>query len=178
MSQHVRKMLAVAVLLLTLAAVASAQTFYPRTDDFGFDKTTAIISWHGSDPANPPYPYEMGSVALGSQPGIVIPWQLGYLNNGYLVPCNPLVWGNDTWIIGDGTHNGDTYTRPASTTCPYFTGEYGTSGNSSNILDGFSVTVKYVRTISQVCGRGGCHKVITDTLQGGMGTAQQSLISP
>jgi hypothetical protein len=171
-----RSCIATLLLLVASAFASSAQTFSPRTDTFTFDNTSSIVSWDGSDPNNPPYPYEMGFVDLGNQPGIGIPWQLGYLNNGYLVPCNPLVWGSDTWVVGDGTHNGDTYTRPASTSCPYFTGEYGTSGNSSNILDSFSVVVKYVRTIRRVCSRGGCHNNITDTLVGGTGEAVQSYI--
>jgi hypothetical protein len=172
-----QKMLAVATLLLALAVGASAQTFSPRTDAFAFDATTAITSWDGSDPANPPYPYEMGSVNINTPSGIDIPWQLGYLNNGYLVPCDPIAWGSKIWVIGNGTHNGDTYILPGSATCSYFTGEYGTSGNSANILDGFSVAVKYTRQFHTSCGRGGCHTVPVDTLQGGTGTAQQTLIN-
>ena len=152
-----------------------AQTFYPRTDTFAFDKTNAITSWNGSDPANPPYPYEMGSVSLGNQSGIAIPFQLGYLNNGDLEPCDPITWGAKTWIIGNGTHSGDTYTLPGSAACPYFTGEYGTSGNSSKTHDSFSVTVTYVRTLRRVCYRGGCTTQVTDTEQGGMGTAEQTV---
>ena len=145
---------------------------------------SAITSWDGSDPANPPYPYAMGAVCLTTQcgggygSGIEIPFQLGYLNNGYLNPCNPITLSAKTWVIGDGTHNGDTFIVTGSALCPYFTGEYGTSGNSYNILDGFSVTVQYVRTFYKSCGRTGCHTFPRDTLQGGTGVAQQTEINP
>jgi hypothetical protein len=166
-----------AVLFLALSVSMFAQTFQPRSDTFVFDSRGLINSWDGSDPANPPYPYAMGSINL-TTPGIVVPWELGYLNNGYLVPCDPIVYGPITWVIGDGTHSGDTYTKPGATTCPYFTGEYGSSGNSWNILDGFSVTVTYVRQFVRSCYRGRCHNYVNDVLQGGNGTLSQTEINP
>jgi hypothetical protein len=165
--------------LLTLSVPLCAQnlTFYPRTDTFVFDKAGEITSWDGSDSANPPYPYSMGSVNLSSPfPGIDIPFQLGYLNNGFLQPCDPIAWEAKVWVIGDGTHKGDTYTLSGSTACPYFTGEYGASGNSYNIADSFSVVATYVRNFIKTCGHGHCIVLPKDTLSGGTGVAQQKEI--
>ena len=175
---------ALSLLFLLMSTAMFAQTFSPRTDTFVFNNQSAITSWDGSDPANPPYPYGMGAVCLtsicggGYGSGIEIPFQLGYLNNGFLSPCNALTFSGKTWVIGDGTHNGDTYVITGSTLCPYFTGEYGTSGNSYNILDGFSVSVKYVRNFQRLCGRTGCHLFPVDMLQSGTGVAQQTEIVP
>jgi hypothetical protein len=185
------------LMFLMLAALAGfAQgpdyTFYPRTDNFTFDKTRTIVSWNGSDPSNPPYPHEMGAVGLDNNGigSIDIPWQLGavtsdngvttsgYLNNGYLAPCNFSAWGPKSWVIGDGTHAGDTFMVTASTLCPYFTGEYGSAGNSYNISDGFSATATYVRTFKKSCNRGRCTTFPVDTLTGGTGTTQQIKIDP
>jgi len=168
---------------LLLPCHSKAQTpSYPvlLSDTFTFDKTTAIISWDGSDPANPPYPYQMGGVILNNVgiSGIDVPFQLGYLNNGFLEPCNPAAWGVKTWTIGDGTNAGDTYTVSASTTCPYFTGEYGNYENSNNRLDGFSITATYVRTFKRTCGRYRCVTFPVDTLQGGTGTITEWDITP
>ena len=173
------------VILAMLAVVsvgASAQTFQPRTDTFTFNAQSAITSWDGSDPANPPYPYAMGAVGLTSQFGggygsaVDIPFELGYLNNGYLNPCDPITFSGKTWTVGDGTHSGDSFYVTGATTCPYFTGEYGSSGNSSNILDGFSVKATYVRTFVRVCGRYSCKLSPRDTLSGGTGVAEQVVI--
>jgi hypothetical protein len=174
--------LAIAVLLLS--GISIAQTFSPRADSFVFNAQSAITSWDGSDPANPPYPYAMGVVCLTTQcgggygSGIEIPFELGYLNNGFLNPCNAITFSPKTWIIGDGTHNGDTFVVTGSTLCPYFTGEYGTSGNSYNILDGFNITATYVRQFFKSCSRYGCRLVPRDTLSGGIGVAQQTEINP
>src|ERR1700758_1822376 len=134
----IKKFITLAVLAVACCLPSYAQTFSARTDTFVFDKTSAITSWNGSAP----YPYHMGAVILTGPngPGIIIPFELGYLNNGYLVPCDPIAWSAKTWVIGTGANNGDTYVVSGSTTCPYFTGEYGTSGNSADVLDGFSVT--------------------------------------
>jgi hypothetical protein len=170
-----------AVLLLSFACVAQTSGLYPpQSTTFTFDQTTAITSYNGSDPANPPYPDDMGSVNLSNpNPGIDVPWQLSYLNNGYLQPCDPLQWGAKVWILGDGTHAGDKYTLSAVTSCPYFTGEYGSYGDSTNILDGFSVTATYVRSFVRSCGRYNiCHTFPVDKLQGGTGEVTQTLINP
>jgi hypothetical protein len=172
------------LLFLLLVTSVLAQTFSPRTDTFAFNNQSAITSWNGSDPSNPPYPYGMGAVCLTTQcgggygSGIEIPFELGYLNNGFLSPCDPITFSPKTWVIGDGTHSGDAFIVTGSTLCPYFTGEYGSSGNSGNILDGFSVTVKYVRQFQRFCGRTGCHNLPVDTLQSGTGVAQQTEITP
>jgi len=169
------------LLLLVMSSLSFAQQadFQPRSDTFTFNAQSSITTWDGSDPANPPYPYHMGSVNLTNPfPGINVPFELGYLNNGGLEPCDPLAWGTKTWIIGTGTKTGDSYVIPASTTCPYFTGEYGTYLNSENFLDGFNILVAYIRTFHTVCGRFvGCHQVPSDAVSGGTGTVTQTDIS-
>ena len=171
--------IAVLAVLLSFVTVAKAQTV-ALSNTFVFNNTSQITSWDGSDPANPPYPSEMGAVSLNSSFGggygsaIDVPFQLGYLNNGYLSPCNPIAFGPKTWTVGNGTHTGDTFTVSGSTTCPYFTGEYGTYENSNNRLDGFSVTATYVRTAHTACRFGRCTAYYTDTLQGGTGTVTDS----
>jgi hypothetical protein len=168
--------------LLFVTNQAKAQTV-SLSNTFVFNANSQITSWDGSDPANPPYPYEMGAVSLNSSFGsgygsaIDVPFQLGYLNNGYLSPCNPIAFGQKVWTIGNGTHTGDTFTVSGSTTCPYFTGEWGTYENSNNRLDGFSVTATYVRTSHTACRYGRCTTYYTDTLQGGSGTVTDSTIN-
>lgn len=167
---------------LLLAVSAKAQTV-SFSDTFAFNNNSQITSWNGSDPANPPYPYEMGAVSLNSSFGggygsaIDVPFQLGYLNNGYLSPCNPIAFGAKVWTKGDGTHTGDTFSVSGSATCPYFTGEYGNYENSNNRLDGFSVTANYIRTAHTACRYGRCTTYYTDTLQGGTGTVTDSTIN-
>jgi hypothetical protein len=177
-----RALLAVAVLLSFVAVSAKAQTL-SFSDAFVFNSASQITSWNGSDPANPPYPGEMGYVSLNRSFGggygsaIDVPFQLGFLNNGYLSPCDPIAFGPRKWTIGDGTHSGDTFNVSGSTTCPYFTGEYGTYDNSNNRLDGFSVTASYVRTVHTSCRYGRCTTYYTDTLQGGTGIVTDSTIN-
>jgi len=188
------KRIALALAALVLAAAGARAQNYPVhiSDTFSFDGTTAIIAYDGVTPANPPngaqaqFPYYMGAVELNNVgiSGISVPYDLndsrgyGYLNNGYLQPCDGVAWGAKTWTIGDGTHAGDTYQVSASTTCPYFTGEYGTYENSNNRLDGFNVTATYVRTFVRTCGRYRCTTNPKDTLQGGTGTITEWDITP
>ena len=135
-----RALLAAAVLMLSfVTASAKAQTVV-LSGAFVFNSNSQITSWNGSDPATPPYPNEMGAVSLYSSFGggygsaIDVPSQLGFLNNGYLSPCNPISFGPKTWTSGSGTQSGDKYTVSGSTTCPYFTGEYGNYDNSDQLL--------------------------------------------
>jgi len=188
-----------AIVSLGFAGTAGAQTTtYPvlLSNTFTFSgyptsqpgTVVSITSYDGNTPANPPdgaqaqFPYHMGSVELSNAgiSGISVPFELGYLNNGDLEPCDPGQWGAKNWIVGDGSLNTPgTYTVTASTTCPYFTGEWGTYLNSNNRLDGFNVTATYTREIVPSCGRFGCrgfHPV--DTLQGGTGTITEWDITP
>ena len=173
-----KKFAAVLTFLVLLALPAFSQTFKTQSNNFTFDKNQSIVTWDGSDLNNPPYPDEMGSVSFtGNQQGIVVPFQLNYLNNGYLVPCNPLSFGQITWTKGNGTHSGDTYIKPGTTTCPYFTGEYGTYEDSNNTYDGFSVVAQYVRTFVLTHPR--FHPPVlvpVDTLQGGTGVITQTVV--
>lgn len=105
-----------------------------------------------------------------------VPFQLGYLNNGYL-SCDPLVWQPKLWSIGDGTHNGDVFSVAGITTCPYYTGEYGTDFNSNNRLEGFSVIANYTVVEHRSCYRGRCINYFTNVLQGGTGTVTDSTIN-
>jgi hypothetical protein len=171
------------VALMLFAVSAKAQTVV-LSDTFTFNSASQITSWNGSDPLNPPYPGEMGAVSLNTSFGggygsaIDVPFQVGdFLNNGYLSPCNPIAFGPKTWTIGNGTHSGDTFNVSGGTTCPYFTGEYGTYDNSNNRLDGFSVTASYVRTVHTACRYGRCTTYYTDTLEGGTGTVTDSTIN-
>jgi hypothetical protein len=153
------------------------------SDTFVFDKNQAITSWDGSDPANPPYPYAMGSVSLQTSFGgsygsaIDVPFELGYLNNGFLAPCDPLVWQPKVWTTGDGTHDGDTFSQSGSTTCPYFTGEWGTYQNSNNRLDGFSVIADYRHTNFPYYYHGRKYNNFRDILEGGTGTVTDTIIN-
>lgn len=178
-----RKLILAVIVMLSLFAVQVRAQTVVLSDTFAFDNNSQITSWNGSDPANPLYPGEMGAVSLTSSFGggygsaIDVPWQFGFLNNGYLSPCNPIVFGPKTWTAGNGTHSGDVYNVSGSTTCPYFTGEYGNDYNSENRLDGFSVTATYVHTVHTSCSRGRCVNYFIDTLQGGTGTVTDSTIN-
>ena len=155
------------------------------SDTFVFDKNSQITSWDGSDPSAPPYPGDMGAVSLRTSFGgsygsaIDAPFQLGYLNNGFLAPCDPLTLGPKVWTIGDGTNIGDTFTQYGATTCPYFTGEWGTYNNSNNRLDGFSVDATY--TIVQgprTCPRfKPCYYPHITVLTGGTGMITDMIIN-
>jgi hypothetical protein len=175
-----RALLAAAVLMLSfVTASAKAQTVV-LSGAFVFNSNSQITSWNGSDPATPPYPNEMGAVSLYSSFGggygsaIDVPSQLGFLNNGYLSPCNPISFGPKTWISGSGTQSGDKYTVSGSTTCPYFTGEYGNYDNSNNLLAGFSIMATYVHTGHTSCRYGRCVTYYIDVLQGGTGTVTET----
>src|ERR1700739_939331 len=178
-----RALLAAAVLMLSFVPVSTKAQTVSFSDTFAFNNNSQITSWNGSDPSNPPYPSEMGAVSLNSSFGggygsaIDVPWQFGFLNNGYLSPCNPIAFGSKVWTKGDGTHTGDAFSVSGSTTCPYFTGEYGSYDNSNNRLEGFSVTASYVRTVHTVCRYGKCTTYYVDGLQGGSGTVTDSTIN-
>jgi hypothetical protein len=177
-------MLAVFALLVVGATFVKAQPGdVVRSATFTFNSNSAITSWNGSDLANPPYPYEMGSVSLQTAFGgsygsaIDVPWQLGFLNNGFLNPCDSIVWEAKKWVTGDGTHAGDTFTVSGSTTCPYFTGEYGPDSPSANLLDGFSVTALYVVRQQRTCSRYRCYTYFVNVLQGGAGIVEETTIN-
>jgi hypothetical protein len=169
--------------LAVLVAVPSYAQTVALSAAFTFNSSSQIVSWNGSDPSNPPFPYEMGAISLNSSfgggygSGLDVPFQLGFLNNGFLSPCNPIAFGAKVWTNGTGTRTGDTFTVSGSTTCPYFTGEWGTYENSNNRLDGFSVTASYVRTSHTACRYGRCTTYYTDTLQGGSGVVTDSTIN-
>jgi len=188
------KLLAIAVLLFAVAAQVQAQvppanfTFAgtPILPNGTMNACSGILTWNGSDPANPPYPYEMGAICLhAGDPNtpngasyLDVPFQLGFLNNGYLAGCNPLAWGAKVFTIGDGTHNGDAFVVPGTTTCPYYTGEWGTYDNSNNLLVGWSVVASYTVVKRTTCNRGRCTTWLTNVLTGGSGTVQETLLTP
>ncbi len=175
-----RGLLAIGLLALLVLSTpsAKAQTVV-LSDNFTFNGTTpcsSITSWNGDPNA---YPEDRGSICLnqGDSYGgfgsfLDVPFQLGFLNNGYLAGCNPLAWGPKTFTIGDGTHNGDAFKVAGSTTCPYYTGEYG--GASNNLLVGFNVVASYTVVQHRSCNRGRCITYFTNVLQGGMGTVEQT----
>ena len=162
------------------ASTANAQTIV-LYDSFTFNGTTpcsSITSWNGDPNA---YPEDKGGICLGQGDSyggygssIDVPFQLGFLNNGYLAGCNPLAWSSKTFTIGDGTHNGDAFTVAGSTTCPYYTGEYG--GASDHLLAGFSVVASYTVVQHRSCYRGRCVTYFTNVLQGGTGIVEETQI--
>jgi hypothetical protein len=166
--------LAVLVIFCAVAISADAQAM-PSANAFTFNASSNIISWNGSDPANPPYPLDMGKVSLDTQFGggwgasISVPWQLGYLNHGELNDCLKITnWGPRVFTKGDGTHAGDTFTETGSTTCPYF--------NSNNLQDGFGVVASYIVKQNKSCGNGRCIYYFTYPLTGGTGTVTETVL--
>jgi hypothetical protein len=167
-------------LIVPSAPSANAQTVV-LYDNFTFNGTTpcsSITSWNGDTDA---YPEDMGGICLnqGDSYGgygsfLDVPFQLGFLNNGYLAGCNPLAWSPKRFTIGNGTHNGDAFTVAGSTTCPYYTGEYG--GASDNLLVGFNVVASYTVLQHRSCYRGRCITYFTNVLQGGTGTVEETRI--
>lgn len=184
-----RQLLAGSLFIFSFAIGASAQTV-TKSDTFTFT-TGAVISRYALPPScgaitewdgvTNAYPEEMGGVCLSIPGGygasIDVPFQLGYLNDGYLSPCDPISnWSAKTFTLGDGTHNGDVFTVTGSTTCPYFTGEYGTDYNSNNRLEGFSVTASYTVFKYASCYRGRCSTMTEYFLTGGTGMVTDSTI--
>jgi hypothetical protein len=179
------KLIWATVVLASLSAIPAAaqdRSHGGFSDQFTFDGTGAVVTWNGVANA---YYGDMGSVSIQSQFGggygsaIDVPWQLGYLNNGFLSPCDPMVPSAKVWTIGDGTHIGDAFTQHFATTCPYFTGEWGSYNNSTNRLDSFSVDANYVYVKGpRTCPRfKPCYYPIVVTLAGGSGTVTDSIIN-
>lgn len=184
-----RQLLAGLLFVFAFAIGASAQTVV-QSDTFTF-ATGAVISRYALPPscgaitawdgvANA-YPEEMGGVCLSIPGGygasVDVPWELGYLNNGYLDPCDPISnWGPKVFTHGNGTHSGDTFTVTGSTTCPDFTGEYGPDFNSDNRLEGFSVVASYTVFKYTACNFGRCGTTTEYFLTGGTGTVTDSTI--
>jgi hypothetical protein len=170
-----------AVLAMLMCAVGAKGQAVPSSDTFTFGGSTStcasITSWNG-DPNI--YALDRGAVCLHSSVGggygsaIEVPFQLGFLNNGFLVPCDPFTF-TKAWTSGDGTHDGDTFTLTGATTCPYFTGEYG--GYSDNLLDGFSVVASYTHVAHSYYYRGRKYTYFTDVLEGGTGMVSEALLS-
>jgi hypothetical protein len=164
---------------LTLSAVSAKAQTIVLSDNFTFNGTTpcsSITSWNGSSTI---YPEDMGSICLnqgdlygGYGSFLDVPSELGFLNNGYLAGCDPLAWGQKTFTLGDGTHNGDGFTVAGSTACPYYTGEYG--GSTSNLSVGFSVVASYTVMQHRSCYRGRCITYFTNVLEGGTGTVTEA----
>src|ERR1700675_1067051 len=150
----------------------------PLTPAGTIQPCSGITAWNGDTQA---YAQDMGSICLhqgdlygGSGSYLDVPWQLGFLNNGYLAGCNALTWDARIFSIGDGTHPGDAFTQAGSTTCPYYTGEYG--GDSDNILVSWSVVASYTVVQRRSCSRYRCTTYLTNVLLGGTGTVQESLL--
>jgi hypothetical protein len=171
-----KKLMAVVVLLL--AGITSKAQTTVLSDNFTFNGTTPcsnITQWNGVPNAYP----DMGSICLnqGDEYGgygsfLDVPFELGFLNNGYLAGCDPLVWDPKTFTIGDGTHNGDAFTVAGKTTCPYYTGEYGGSSNTLSV--GFSAVASYTVVQHRSCYRGSCITYFTSVLTGGTGTVKET----
>lgn len=174
------KLLAAALAAAIWFPIAAKAQAPPANFTFGPGAPcSAITSWNGVADA---YPQDMGAICLnqgdlygGYGSYIDVPWQLGFLNNGYLAGCDQIAWQPKVFTIGDGTHAGDAFTVAGSTTCPYYTGEYG--GVSDNLLDGFSVVASYTVVQRKTCGRYGCHTYLSNVLTGGTGTVTETLLT-
>jgi len=160
---------------LTLYAVSAKAQSIVLQDTFVFNGTTpcsGITSIDGNSTETGTICLNQGDTYGGYGSFLDVPFQLDYLNNGYLAGCDPLAWGQKNWTLGDGTHNGDTFSVSGSTTCPYYTGEYG--GASNNLLVGFSVVANYTIVEHRSCNRGRCINYFTNVLQGGTGTVTET----
>ena len=168
--------------LLVVGTTLSAQSVVKSaTFTFGSPASSTatcfpITSWNGVPDA---YPEDMGAMCpnQGDPNGgygsfLDVPFQLGFLNNGYLAGCNPLTWGQKTFTTGDGTHAGDAFTQPAITSCPYYTGEYG--GSSNNLSVGWSIVANFTVVKHTYCGRYGCHSFLSNVLTGGTGMVSET----
>jgi uncharacterized protein YceK len=163
---------------LTLSGVSAKAQTVVLSDTFTFNGTIPCSTITSLDGSTAGYPNSIGTICLnqGDPSGgygsfLDVPFQLGYLNNGYL-SCDPLAWQPKLWTLGDGTHNGDTFSVTGSTTCPYYTGEYG--GSSNNLSIGFSVVANYTVVEHRSCYRGRCINYFTNILQGGTGTVTET----
>lgn len=153
--------------LLVMSANVSAQTTLTATFTYGplygSPGTTCsnILSWNGVPNA---YPEDMGAVCTGqadpdSGPEpyysfLGVPWQLGFQSLG---ACN-ITWGARTYARGDGTHTGDTFNWPATSSNCY---------NAPNVT--FTTIGSYTVTMHTSCYRGHCITYAINTLQGGSG---------
>lgn len=178
--------------ILTLAALcaspAKAQTLTKSfSQDFTFGPSystqyssgsptcspiTSITGWSGTGGGEVCY----GSDYYGAN--IDVPFQLGFLNNGYLDPCSQMHFGAPVWLKGNATTVGSIYYINGSTTCPYFTGEYGTDFNSNDRLDGFTVMIEHsIASSYKTCRLGRCVTHYVDIVTGGTGTITDWLIN-
>ena len=114
------------VIAFLFATTVHGQNAPPPPATFTFGPTTACSAIVLNDDQNLTgtiCPYQ-GDPSGGYGSFIDVPYQLGFLNNGYLAGCDPMVWGQKTFAqrpdgtTGDGTQAGDTFTQPAATTCP------------------------------------------------------------
>jgi hypothetical protein len=140
---------------------------------------SSITSWNGDPNA---YPNDMGAICLhqgdplgGYGSYLDAPFQLGFLNNGYLAGCNPLSWQPEVFTIGDGTHAGDAFTVAGSTTCPYYVCEYGCA--TSDDLVGWNVVASYTVVQRKSCTRFRCTFYLTSVLTGGTGTVDETALT-
>jgi hypothetical protein len=113
--------LAIAISCLLFAVPSRAQQSATLTFGApGSSNCSRITEWNGVTNA---YPEDMGEVCFNFYPnfysGILIPWQLGFPNNGFLPTCEPTVWGAKTYTKGNGTQAGDTFSQTMTATCPY-----------------------------------------------------------
>lgn len=182
-----KRVIAGLVLALALFAISAKAGTVVLSDTFTFGGPVGVAScsniatWDGSATT---YAEDMGAICLnqgdtygGYGSFLDVPEQLGYLNGGYLAGCNPIAFGPKVFTVGDGTHSGDAFTVSGSTTCPYYTGEWGTYENSNNRLDGFSVVANYTVVQHRSCYRGRCVTYFTNVLQGGSGVVTDSTIN-
>ena len=171
------------VVFFVFVATVNAQNAPPPPATFTFGPTTACSAIVLNDDPNLTgtiCPYQ-GDPSGGYGSFIDVPYQLGFLNNGYLAGCDPMVWGQKTFAqrpdgtIGDGTQAGDTFRQPASTTCPYYTGEYG-GAIPDNFLPQFSIVGNF--TVEKIisCGRYGCRSHLKTSLTGGTGVVEETVV--
>ncbi len=176
------------VVFFVFVATVNAQNAPPPPATFTFGPTTTcspILSWNGVENA---YPEDMGAICpyQGNPTGgygsfLEVPWQLGFLDNGLLQGCDPMVWGQKTFAqrpdgtVGDGTRAGDAFTQPAATTCPYYVGEYG-GAIPDNFLPQFSIVANFTVVKITTCGRYRCQSHLQSNLTDGTGVVEETVV--
>jgi hypothetical protein len=177
MEDHQMNKAVLTLALFVLGATAVSAQWAPTSATFVFaapiDKSNCetITAFNDSTDETGTICLSQGDSLGGYGSYINIPYQLGFLNGGDLAGCDPIVWGAKNYTTGDGTHAGDTFTVHGSTTCPYYTDEYGAS--VSHFLAGFNVDANYLVVRRRFCYRGRCFYYLTNILTGGSGEATQ-----
>lgn len=153
----------ICVLLLLASLSATAVSAQTATFTWNGDATNGVnLATIDGQPTNPATGYGGGiQLTNGYMLSLLdLPESLGFPNNGYLDCETVITWGSKVWVIGDGTHAGDSYTITGTTSCPQWNG-------TTNI----NVT-EYRRMVAhRYCRYSVCKTSLIDTMENGFGTA-------